>query len=92
MMRSRRLAANLHDLRRAASNLPDAVVLLDQDQHVRWFNHAAESLLGLRRPQDRGVVLRDGCTIPNSPAGCKMARPSRSTMSAHRDSRAAIST
>jgi two-component system, OmpR family, phosphate regulon sensor histidine kinase PhoR len=59
MMRSRRLAANLHDLRRAAGNLPDAIVLLDQDQHVRWFNHAAESLLGLRRPQDRGVVLRD---------------------------------
>ncbi|RUL66304.1 phosphate regulon sensor histidine kinase PhoR [Dyella dinghuensis] len=59
MMRSRRLAANLHDLRRAAGNLPDAIVLLDQDQHVRWFNHAAESLLGLRRPQDRGIVLRD---------------------------------
>jgi two-component system, OmpR family, phosphate regulon sensor histidine kinase PhoR len=59
MMRSRRLAANLHDLRRAAGNLPDAIVLLDQDQHVRWFNHAAESLLGLRRPQDRGIVLRE---------------------------------
>jgi two-component system phosphate regulon sensor histidine kinase PhoR len=59
MMRSRRLAANLHDLRRAAGNLPDAIVLLDQDQHVRWFNHAAENLLGLRRPQDRGVVLRE---------------------------------
>jgi two-component system phosphate regulon sensor histidine kinase PhoR len=59
MMRSRRLAANLHDLRRAAGSLPDAIVLLDQDQHVRWFNHAAESLLGLRRPQDRGVVLKD---------------------------------
>lgn len=59
MMRSRRLAANLHDLRRAAGSLPDAIVLLDQDQHVRWFNHAAESLLGLRRPQDRGVVLKE---------------------------------
>lgn len=59
MMRSRRLAANLHDLRRAAGNLPDAIVLLDQDQHVRWFNHAAENLLGLRRPQDRGVVLKE---------------------------------
>ena len=59
MMRSRRLAANLHDLRRAAGSLPDAIVLLDQDQHVRWFNHAAESLLGLRRPQDRGVILKE---------------------------------
>jgi len=57
MTRSRRLASSLRDLRSAAGNLPDAVVLLDQDQHVRWFNHAAEDLLGLRRPQDRGALL-----------------------------------
>ncbi|MFC5580730.1 phosphate regulon sensor histidine kinase PhoR [Rhodanobacter terrae] len=58
MTRSRRLAANLRDLRNAASQLPDAVVLIDQQQHIRWFNHAAENLLGLRRPQDRGVLLQ----------------------------------
>ncbi len=58
MMRSRRLAANLRDLRNAASQLPDAVVLLDRQQRIRWFNHAAERLLGLRRPQDRGVALQ----------------------------------
>ncbi|SHM01890.1 two-component system, OmpR family, phosphate regulon sensor histidine kinase PhoR [Rhodanobacter sp. OK091] len=58
MTRSRRLAANLRDLRNAASQLPDAVVLIDQQQQIRWFNHAAESLLGLRRPQDRGVLLQ----------------------------------
>ncbi|MFC5525189.1 phosphate regulon sensor histidine kinase PhoR [Rhodanobacter ginsengisoli] len=57
MTRSRRLASNLRDLRNAASQLPDAVVLIDQQQHIRWFNHAAENLLGLRRPQDRGVLL-----------------------------------
>jgi len=57
-MRTRRLATNLRDLRRTASQLPDGVVLLDQDQHVRWCNHAAETLLGLRLPQDRGVALR----------------------------------
>ncbi len=59
MTRSRRLASNLRDLRNAASQLPDAVVLIDQQQHIRWFNHAAENLLGLRRPQDRGVLLRE---------------------------------
>ncbi|WP_235499661.1 phosphate regulon sensor histidine kinase PhoR [Frateuria sp. Soil773] len=59
MTRSRRLASSLRDLRSAAGNLPDAVVLLDQDQHVRWFNHAAEELLGLRRPQDRGAHLHE---------------------------------
>ncbi|HEX7732605.1 MAG TPA: phosphate regulon sensor histidine kinase PhoR [Rhodanobacter sp.] len=58
LMRTRRLASNLRDLRRTASQLPDGVVLLDQDQHVRWCNHAAETLLGLRLPQDRGVQLR----------------------------------
>jgi two-component system phosphate regulon sensor histidine kinase PhoR len=58
MTRSRRIASSLRDLRNAASQLPDAVVLLDQQQHVRWFNHAAEDLLGLRRPGDRGVQLQ----------------------------------
>jgi len=58
MTRTRRLASNLRDLRNAASQLPDAVVLIDQQQHIRWFNHAAENLLGLRRPQDRGVPLQ----------------------------------
>ena len=58
LMRTRRLASNLRDLRRTASQLPDGVVLLDQDQHVRWCNHAAETLLGLSLSQDRGVLLR----------------------------------
>ena len=58
MRRSRRLASSLRDLRHAAANLPDAIVLLDQRQRVRWFNHAAEALLGLRRPHDRGAFLQ----------------------------------
>ena len=58
MKRSRRIASSLRDLRNAASQLPDAVVLLDRQQQIRWFNHAAENLLGLRRPQDRGVPLQ----------------------------------
>ncbi|MEP6898246.1 MAG: phosphate regulon sensor histidine kinase PhoR [Rhodanobacter sp.] len=58
MTRTRRIASSLRDLRNAASHLPDAVVLLDQEQQVRWFNHAAENLLGLRRPRDRGVFLQ----------------------------------
>ncbi|MCW8807623.1 MAG: phosphate regulon sensor histidine kinase PhoR [Rhodanobacter sp.] len=58
MTRTRRIASSLRDLRNAASRLPDAVVLLDQDLQVRWFNHAAEDLLGLHRPRDRGVLLQ----------------------------------
>ncbi len=59
MTRTRRIATRMRDLRSAAGSLPDALVLLDQAQRVRWFNHAAESLLGLRRPHDRGVVLQE---------------------------------
>jgi two-component system phosphate regulon sensor histidine kinase PhoR len=58
MTRTRRIASSLRDLRDAASRLPDAVVLLDQQRQVRWFNHAAENLLGLRHPDDRGVILQ----------------------------------
>jgi two-component system phosphate regulon sensor histidine kinase PhoR len=58
MTRSRLLASGLRDLRNAASQLPDAVVLLDKEQKIRWFNHAAENLLGLRRPHDRGMLVQ----------------------------------
>lgn len=58
-MRSRRLSRQLQDLRSAAGSLPDAVVLLDSEGRVRWFNRAGEHLFGLRRPQDRGVVLTE---------------------------------
>jgi two-component system phosphate regulon sensor histidine kinase PhoR len=57
MIRSRRLSAQLRDLRSAADSLQDAVVLIDPEGHARWFNRAAERLLGLMRPRDRGVSL-----------------------------------
>ncbi|MEO6967556.1 MAG: phosphate regulon sensor histidine kinase PhoR [Rhodanobacteraceae bacterium] len=55
--RARLLGKQMHALRDAANNLPDAVVILDAEDRVRWFNHAAERLLGLVRGVDRGVVL-----------------------------------
>ncbi|HEX7111494.1 MAG TPA: phosphate regulon sensor histidine kinase PhoR [Mizugakiibacter sp.] len=59
LSRARRLAAQMRALRTAAGALPDGVVLLDADGHVRWFNHAAERLLGLVHPADRGVDLSE---------------------------------
>jgi two-component system phosphate regulon sensor histidine kinase PhoR len=71
-----RLAAQLRDVRDAVGALPDAVVLPDPAGHVRWFNHAAERLLGLRHPPDSrplaeqlagtelGAWLRDGAAPP----------------------------
>lgn len=55
--RTRRLAGQLRALRNAAAALPDALVLLDREDRVRWFNEAAVHLLGLRRPRDRRAVL-----------------------------------
>ena len=55
--RTRRLAGQLRALRNAAAALPDALVLLDREGRVRWFNEAAVRLLGLRRPRDRRAVL-----------------------------------
>ena len=43
------LVNQLRDVRGAAGALPDAVVLLDAQGHVRWFNAAASRLLGLRK-------------------------------------------
>src|SRR5690606_4186667 len=57
MLRSRRLSAQLRNLRSAADSLHEAVVLIDPAGHARWFNRAAGRLLGLVRPRDRGVSL-----------------------------------
>ncbi|GAP67444.1 phosphate regulon sensor kinase PhoR [Mizugakiibacter sediminis] len=59
LSRARRLAAQMRALRSAAGALPDGVVLLDANGRVRWFNRAAERLLGLAHPNDRGVDLVD---------------------------------
>lgn len=56
--RARRLAQQLRVLRDAAGALPDAVVLLDRDASVRWFNRAAQRLLGLTA-RDRGAPLAE---------------------------------
>jgi two-component system, OmpR family, phosphate regulon sensor histidine kinase PhoR len=58
-VRARRLLGQLRDLRTAASALPDALVLLDKQDRVRWCNPAAESLLGIVWPRDRGVAIAE---------------------------------
>ncbi len=57
--RKRALLALVRQLRELAANIPDAVVLLDKRSQVRWFNPAAEHLLGLRWPRDSLRSLPD---------------------------------
>ena len=48
----RRFVRLLRSFRDAAAALPDAVVALDGEQRIEWFNTAASTLLGLKYPQD----------------------------------------
>ncbi|MBS0382518.1 MAG: phosphate regulon sensor histidine kinase PhoR [Proteobacteria bacterium] len=57
--RARRLLEQLRDLRTAAASLSDALVLLDADGRVRWCNAAAQRLLGIGWPRDRGLALAE---------------------------------
>ena len=50
----RHLVRLLRAFRDAAAALPDAVVALDDDHRIQWFNAAARNLLGLKYPQDVG--------------------------------------
>lgn len=59
LTRAQRLAAQLHDMRTVACALPDGLALLDHDDRLRWCNPAAERLLGIHWPRDRGAPVRD---------------------------------
>jgi two-component system phosphate regulon sensor histidine kinase PhoR len=60
----RRLVHLLRSFRDAAAALPDAVVALDREQRIQWFNAAAGSLLGLKYPQDIGGPLTNLVRAP----------------------------
>ncbi|MGB4858734.1 MAG: phosphate regulon sensor histidine kinase PhoR [Dokdonella sp.] len=55
----RRLLTTLQAYRDAATALPDAVVALDGDRRITWFNAAAQELLQLDRRRDIGSRLTD---------------------------------
>ena len=55
----RRLLTTLQAHRDAAAALPDALVALDGDRRIIWFNAAAQELLQLDRRRDVGSRLTD---------------------------------
>ena len=58
-----RLQAVIDRVQESTAALKDAVVMLDRDGNLEWWNIAAEKLLGLQTPQDSGQqitnLLRD---------------------------------
>lgn len=58
-LRRAELFGMLRAFRDAAMALPDALVALDGDRRIRWFNTAAGTLLNLEYPQDVGAALLD---------------------------------
>jgi two-component system phosphate regulon sensor histidine kinase PhoR len=62
--RKRRLVTLLRAFREGAAALPDGVVVLDRGRSVVWFNEAAERLLGMASPRDRGAHIDDFLPLP----------------------------
>lgn len=52
--RKRKLARMLSRFNEFTSAMPDAIVVLSDDDQIEWFNRAAEHYLGLRAKQDLG--------------------------------------
>src|SRR3990170_1250893 len=49
---------------KAASAMPDAVVVLSQESDIEWANRSAAGLLGIRYPHDAGVRLLNLLRVP----------------------------
>ena len=47
-------AAHVEQYERSVQALPDGIVILDANQQIRWSNTAAQRLIGLQDPEDRG--------------------------------------
>lgn len=55
--RQDQLSGMLARFQRAASAMPDAVVVLSQEGDIEWANTSAANLLGIRYPRDAGMRL-----------------------------------
>ena len=51
---AREAAAQVEEYERSVQALPDGIAILDGELHIRWSNAAAQRLIGLRDPEDRG--------------------------------------
>lgn len=59
-----RLRALISYLRESFMSLPYGAVMIDPDGNIEWSNKAAESLLGLRFPEDTGQQILNLVRVP----------------------------
>lgn len=52
-----RLQAVIDRFQESTAALKDAIIMLDRDGNLEWWNLAAETLLGLKSPQDSGQSI-----------------------------------
>ncbi len=52
LKRRRRLAGMVSSFRDSMANIPDGLVLLNEQRKISWFNNAAREYLGLKYPAD----------------------------------------
>ncbi len=62
--RQDQLSGMLARFQKAASAMPDAVVVLSQAGDIEWANRSAASLLGIRYPHDAGMRLLNLLRVP----------------------------
>lgn len=90
----RALIRSFARIREAAGRLPDALVALDNENRILWFNKAAHRLLGLKRPKDVGrsittllkhPLLEDSLAVPGMGRSVEIPAPANAgwMLSAH---------
>jgi two-component system phosphate regulon sensor histidine kinase PhoR len=55
--RKRKLSRIIEQFQTAAAALPDAIVVLSDDDKILWYNKASQNLLGLHPTQDIGLSI-----------------------------------
>ncbi len=62
--RVRRLIGSVSELKEAAAGLPDGLAIVSESGILRWFNPAAQKLLGLDWPGDLGTAITEVIAHP----------------------------
>ncbi|MGB4945771.1 MAG: phosphate regulon sensor histidine kinase PhoR [Candidatus Competibacter denitrificans] len=73
--RKRKFSRMLERFQQATAALPDAAVILDENDHVVWCNGASQALLGLAQGRDTGLPVANLLRNPTFVAFLVQRRP-----------------